>query len=77
MFERCLDDVWTMFGRCLDDVSTIFGRCLDDVWAMFGQCLDPRRKNIKNWALLEPNELIICMRVFVDMAKKILMVPGL
>ena len=36
---------------------------------------DPRRKNIKNWALPEPNELIICMRGVFDMAKKILIVP--
>ena len=34
---------------------------------------DPRRKNIKNWALPEPNELIICMQGDFDMAIHILM----
>ena len=36
----------------------------------------PQRKNIKNWALQEPNELIICMQGDFDMAIHILIVPG-
>ena len=42
---------------------------------MFTLLVTPRHKNIKNWALPDPPELIICMRGFFDMAKKILIVP--
>ena len=36
----------------------------------------PMIKNIKNWALPEPNELIICMQGDFDMEIHILMVTG-
>ena len=42
---------------------------------MFTLLVTPRHKNIKNWALPDPPELIICMRGFFDMAKKTLIVP--
>ena len=43
---------------------------------MFTLLVTPRHKNIKNWALPDPPELIICMRGFFDMAKKDFDGPG-
>ena len=36
MFERYVDDVWTMSGTCLGHVRAMFEAWLAHVWDMFG-----------------------------------------